>query len=251
MQQTRAVELGTGLFVFMGILALFFLTTRVTSFDAYAGDGGYELTARFDQIGTLKTRSPVSISGVQIGRVTAIDFDVERLEAGVNGTARWYPPRAVPAATAGSVALLLLGVGLLNTFLAVQAAAMGWAPLVIGGVMSAYFIGYGCGTFATSFLIRRTGHIRAFAVFAALASCTVIGHALTDAAWAWALLRVLVLRLLRDGRGGGDGPAVAGAPDDHLRRLLRRGADVGGGRGQWRHLQGGGGRPRGLGRGCG
>lgn len=81
MQQTRAVELGTGLFVFMGILALFFLTTRVTSFDAYAGDGGFELTARFDQIGTLKTRSPVSISGVQIGRVTAIDFDVERLEA--------------------------------------------------------------------------------------------------------------------------------------------------------------------------
>lgn len=81
MQQTRAVELGTGLFVFMGILALFFLTTRVTSFDAYSGDDGYQLTARFDQIGTLKTRSPVSISGVQIGRVTAIDFDVERLEA--------------------------------------------------------------------------------------------------------------------------------------------------------------------------
>ena len=81
MQQTRAVELGTGLFVFMGILALFFLATRVTSFDSYSGDEGYELTARFDQIGTLKTRSPVSISGVQIGRVTSIDFDVERLEA--------------------------------------------------------------------------------------------------------------------------------------------------------------------------
>lgn len=81
MQQTRAVELGTGLFVFMGILALFFLTTRVTTFDSYAGEEGYELTARFDEIGTLKTRSPVSISGVQIGRVTSIDFDVERLEA--------------------------------------------------------------------------------------------------------------------------------------------------------------------------
>lgn len=81
MQQTRAVELGTGLFVFMGILALFFLTTRVTTFDAYAGDQGYELQARFDQIGTLKVRAPVSISGVQIGRVTAIEFDTERLEA--------------------------------------------------------------------------------------------------------------------------------------------------------------------------
>jgi phospholipid/cholesterol/gamma-HCH transport system substrate-binding protein len=81
MRQTRAVELGTGLFVFMGILALFFLTTRVTTFDAYSGEDGYELTARFDQVGTLKPRSPVSIAGVQIGRVTAIDFDVERLEA--------------------------------------------------------------------------------------------------------------------------------------------------------------------------
>lgn len=81
MQQTRAVELGTGLFVFMGILALFFLTTRVTSFDAYDGDEGYELTARFDQVGTLKTRSTVSIAGVQVGRVTAVEFDNDRLEA--------------------------------------------------------------------------------------------------------------------------------------------------------------------------
>jgi phospholipid/cholesterol/gamma-HCH transport system substrate-binding protein len=40
MQQTRAVELGTGMFVFMGILALFFLTTRVTTFDPYTGEGG-------------------------------------------------------------------------------------------------------------------------------------------------------------------------------------------------------------------
>lgn len=81
MQQTRAVELGTGLFVFMGIVALFFLTTRVTSFDSYTGDSGFTLVARFEQIGTLKVRSPVSISGVQIGRVTGVEFDEERLEA--------------------------------------------------------------------------------------------------------------------------------------------------------------------------
>jgi phospholipid/cholesterol/gamma-HCH transport system substrate-binding protein len=81
MQQTRAVELGTGLFVFMGIVALFFLTTRVTTFDQYSGDAGYELVARFEQIGTLKVRAPVSISGVQIGRVSGIEFDDDRLEA--------------------------------------------------------------------------------------------------------------------------------------------------------------------------
>ena len=84
MQQTRAVELGTGLFVFMGIVALFFITTRVSSFDEFSTGQGYELKARFDQVGTLKVRSPVSISGVQIGRVTAIEFDTERLEAVVS-----------------------------------------------------------------------------------------------------------------------------------------------------------------------
>lgn len=81
MQQIRAVELGTGLFVFMGILALFFLATRVATFDSYTGEAGYTLQARFDQVGTLKVRSPVSIAGVQIGRVTGIEFDVDRLEA--------------------------------------------------------------------------------------------------------------------------------------------------------------------------
>lgn len=81
MQQTRAVEFGTGLFVFLGVLALFFLTTRVTNFDSYSGDEGYTLTGRFDNVGSLKLRSPVAMSGVTIGRVTGIEFDSEMLEA--------------------------------------------------------------------------------------------------------------------------------------------------------------------------
>jgi len=81
MRQTRAVEFGTGMFVFLGIVALFFLTTRVTNFDAYEGEQGYTVTARFDNIGSLKLRSPVSMSGVTIGRVADIQFDIDRLEA--------------------------------------------------------------------------------------------------------------------------------------------------------------------------
>jgi phospholipid/cholesterol/gamma-HCH transport system substrate-binding protein len=81
MRQTRAVEFGTGLFVFMGIVALFFLTTRVTNFDSYQGDKGYTLIARFDNVGTLKERSPVSMSGVTIGRVIDVEFDGDALEA--------------------------------------------------------------------------------------------------------------------------------------------------------------------------
>ncbi len=81
MQQTRAVEFGTGLFVFLGVLALFFLTTRVTNFDSYSGDEGYTLTGRFDNVGSLKLRSPVAMSGVTIGRVSNIEFDPDMLEA--------------------------------------------------------------------------------------------------------------------------------------------------------------------------
>ncbi len=84
MRQTRAVEFGTGLFVFMGIVALFFLTTRVTNFDSYEGEKGYTLMARFDNVGSLKERSPVAMSGVTIGRVTSVEFDGSALEAVVH-----------------------------------------------------------------------------------------------------------------------------------------------------------------------
>ena len=46
MQQTRSVELGTGLFVLLGMGALFFLTTQTTGTDAFSGSETYEVTAR-------------------------------------------------------------------------------------------------------------------------------------------------------------------------------------------------------------
>ncbi len=80
MQQTRTVELGTGLFVFLGIAALFFLTTQTTG----TGMGRvetYTVTARFDNIGGLTARAPVTMAGVTIGRVEKIELDPERLDA--------------------------------------------------------------------------------------------------------------------------------------------------------------------------
>ncbi len=81
MKQTRAVELGAGMFVLLGFAAIFFLTTQTTDVEAFGNNDGYELVARFDNVGSLKVRSPVSIAGVAIGRVTAIDFDPNTLEA--------------------------------------------------------------------------------------------------------------------------------------------------------------------------
>ena len=81
MQQTRTMELGTGLFALLGIGALFFLTTQTTGNNDFDAAETFEVEARFDNVGSLKKRAPVSISGVTIGRVTGIKFDRDTLEA--------------------------------------------------------------------------------------------------------------------------------------------------------------------------
>lgn len=75
MKQTRAIELGTGLFVLLGFAALFFLVTQITNREVAWRDPGYRVTAKFDNVGGLKAGAPVSMGGVTIGRVEGIDFD--------------------------------------------------------------------------------------------------------------------------------------------------------------------------------
>ncbi len=81
MENTRARELGTGLFIFLGFAALLFLATQTTDMEEYGGDKGYQVTARFDDVAGLKVRSPVTMAGVNIGRVESIVFDNEQLDA--------------------------------------------------------------------------------------------------------------------------------------------------------------------------
>ena len=83
MQQTRSVELGTGLFALLGLAAVFFLTTQTTTNKTFSGGDTYEVEARFENVGSLKERAPVSMSGVTIGRVTNVEFDPVSLEANV------------------------------------------------------------------------------------------------------------------------------------------------------------------------
>ena len=81
MRQNRAVEIGTGLFVLLGIGALFFLTTQTTGRNDFRNTETYVVEARFENVGSLKKRAPVAMSGVTIGRVTSIEFDGNSLEA--------------------------------------------------------------------------------------------------------------------------------------------------------------------------
>ena len=83
MKQNKGVEFATGLFVFLGFLAIFFLTTQTSNINAYLGESGYRVTARFTNIGSLKVRAPVKMAGVTIGRVKKITFDNEALDAEV------------------------------------------------------------------------------------------------------------------------------------------------------------------------
>ncbi len=83
MQQTRSVEIGTGLFVLLGMSALFFLTTQTTGGGNFSAAETYVVEARFGNVGSLKSRAPVAMSGVTIGRVTSVVFDPDTLEAKV------------------------------------------------------------------------------------------------------------------------------------------------------------------------
>jgi phospholipid/cholesterol/gamma-HCH transport system substrate-binding protein len=82
MRKSRTLNLGTGAFVLLGFAALFFLTTQTTSRGlAFLKPPHYDLTAKFDNVGDLKVGAPVSMSGVEIGRVAKIDFDSTEYKA--------------------------------------------------------------------------------------------------------------------------------------------------------------------------
>lgn len=86
MRANRSLEIGTGLFVILGLAALLFLTTQLPSSGwkfGFEKTPGYQVTAEFDNIGQLKVGAPVRMAGVRIGDVTNIAFDTQSQRAEV------------------------------------------------------------------------------------------------------------------------------------------------------------------------
>ena len=81
METARTRELGTGLFIFLGFAALMFLATQTTDLKQYVQDTGYRVSARFSDVAGLKERAPVTLAGVNVGRVERIEFDNDQLDA--------------------------------------------------------------------------------------------------------------------------------------------------------------------------
>jgi phospholipid/cholesterol/gamma-HCH transport system substrate-binding protein len=76
-QSNRPLEIGTGLFVVLGFAALAYLTTQLpgSGLQLHGRQQGYTVTAQFDDIGGLKVGAPVTMAGVRIGQVDAINID--------------------------------------------------------------------------------------------------------------------------------------------------------------------------------
>lgn len=83
MQSSRTLEIWVGLFAALGLLALFVLAMRVSNLNDFNEPDGYALTAYFQNIGGLKVKSPVTMAGVRIGRVSSIELDEKTFQAKV------------------------------------------------------------------------------------------------------------------------------------------------------------------------
>ena len=84
MKRSKTMEFGVGLFMLAGIIGLVFLNLRVSGLTLSAPSDTFRLEANFANIGGLKPRARVTMAGVTVGRVEAIELDTE-----------WYDARVV------------------------------------------------------------------------------------------------------------------------------------------------------------
>ena len=81
MQHSKTQDTMVGLFVAIGIAALFYMALQISNLGSYSSSDSYTISARFQNSGGLKVKSAVSVAGVTIGRVSSIKLDNESHEA--------------------------------------------------------------------------------------------------------------------------------------------------------------------------
>jgi phospholipid/cholesterol/gamma-HCH transport system substrate-binding protein len=81
--ERTTIDLWVGVFVALGIAAIFGLALKVGNLTSGSIGETYTVTAAFENIGGLKPHAPVKSAGVVIGRVDGIVFDSTDYEAKV------------------------------------------------------------------------------------------------------------------------------------------------------------------------
>lgn len=77
----KTLELWVGLFVAAGLLALGMLAFKVANLTTADVANGYKVKGRFENIGGLRVKAAVTLAGVRIGRVSAIEIDDKKYQA--------------------------------------------------------------------------------------------------------------------------------------------------------------------------
>ncbi|MCA9183316.1 MAG: MFS transporter, partial [Planctomycetales bacterium] len=90
-----------------------------------------------------------------------------------------------------SVAVLLMGNGLLGTLVPVRANMEAFTGIDIGILGSCYFVGFTLGCLTGPAVIARVGHIRTYLAFIAVASIAALIHAIVADTWIWWILRAM------------------------------------------------------------
>lgn len=88
------------------------------------------------------------------------------------------------------VAILLTGQGLQIVLLPVRATLENFSPLAVALIGAFYFLGFTAGCWKGPELLRRVGHVRAFAAMTAMASAVPLLHGLWVNIWSWAAMRL-------------------------------------------------------------
>lgn len=86
--------------------------------------------------------------------------------------------------------IVTMGSGLLSSLISINMNLHGYSEQVIGWVMACNYLGIVLGIFFCQGIVYRVGHIRAFAVFAALITVISLLHGMHISPWFWAVLRV-------------------------------------------------------------
>jgi len=79
----RTIEIVVGAFMLAGLISLGILATRISGFNVDGETNTYTVYASFENVGGLTVRSKVSIAGVEVGQVAAIEYDRNRYDARV------------------------------------------------------------------------------------------------------------------------------------------------------------------------
>lgn len=75
--QNRSLEIGVGLFLVAGLLALLLLALRVSGLSVASNESTYRVYAYFDNAAGISSRAKVALAGVTIGKVVSVDIDHE------------------------------------------------------------------------------------------------------------------------------------------------------------------------------